>query len=144
MERSSRNYQPSSSKRKLQAAFASPNRYFKENSRWVPPNKFKLNKEKTKLLVVRFKQQKTFSVFVQPDINTRGVGRVRDSYANPRRSILFTYSHANTPLGQSERAYYLSYFITRYRPRHALNHIQIGDDVISPCEHECQESRSWI
>ena len=23
----------------------------------------------------------------------------------------FTYSHANTPLGQSERAYYLSYFI---------------------------------
>ena len=24
---------------------------------------------------------------------------------------IFTYSHANTPLGQSERAYYLSYFI---------------------------------
>ena len=24
---------------------------------------------------------------------------------------MFTYSHANTPLGQSERAYYLSYFI---------------------------------
>ena len=24
---------------------------------------------------------------------------------------VFTYSHANTPLGQSERAYYLSYFI---------------------------------
>ena len=23
---------------------------------------------------------------------------------------MFTYSHANTPLGQSERAYYLSYF----------------------------------
>ena len=23
----------------------------------------------------------------------------------------FTYSHANTPVGQSERAYYLSYFI---------------------------------
>ena len=27
---------------------------------------------------------------------------------------MFTYSHANTPLGQSERAYYLSYFITPY------------------------------
>ena len=27
---------------------------------------------------------------------------------------LFTYSHANTPLGQSERAYYLSYFIKLY------------------------------
>ena len=24
---------------------------------------------------------------------------------------MFTYSHAKTPLGQSERAYYLSYFI---------------------------------
>ena len=24
---------------------------------------------------------------------------------------MFTYSHANTPLGQSERAYYLSYFV---------------------------------
>ena len=28
-----------------------------------------------------------------------------------RHTIMFTYSHANTPLGQSERAYYLSYFI---------------------------------
>ena len=27
-------------------------------------------------------------------------------------TTMFTYSHANTPLGQSERAYYLSYFIT--------------------------------
>ena len=27
---------------------------------------------------------------------------------------MFTYSHANTPLGQSERAYYLSYFINIY------------------------------
>ena len=24
---------------------------------------------------------------------------------------------------------------SRYRPRPPLNHIQIGDDVISPCEH---------
>ena len=29
---------------------------------------------------------------------------------------MFTYSHANTPLGQSERAYYLSYFMN------TLNH----------------------
>ena len=27
---------------------------------------------------------------------------------------MFTYPHANTPLGQSERAYYLSYFINIY------------------------------
>ena len=26
-------------------------------------------------------------------------------------TTMFTYSHANTPLGQSERAYYLSHFI---------------------------------
>ena len=29
-------------------------------------------------------------------------------------TTMFTYSHANTALGQSERAYYLSYFINRY------------------------------
>ena len=28
-------------------------------------------------------------------------------------TIMFTYSHANTPIGQSERAYYLSYFIIK-------------------------------
>ena len=27
-----------------------------------------------------------FPVFAHPDINTRGVGRILDSYANPRRS----------------------------------------------------------
>ena len=41
-ERSSRNFQPSSSYRKFQAIFASPNRYFRKNSRWVPLNKYKL------------------------------------------------------------------------------------------------------
>ena len=29
-------------------------------------------------------------------------------------TTMFTYSHANTPLGQSERAYYFSYFIKYY------------------------------
>ena len=29
-------------------------------------------------------------------------------------TTMFTYSHANTPLGQSEHAYYLSYFIKEY------------------------------
>ena len=28
-----------------------------------------------------------------------------------RHATMFTYSHATTPLGQSERVYYLSYFI---------------------------------
>ena len=28
-------------------------------------------------------------------------------------TTVFTYSHANTPLSQSERAYYLSYFINQ-------------------------------
>ena len=31
-------------------------------------------------------------------------------------TTMFAYSHANTPLGQSERAYYLSYFINNCRP----------------------------
>ena len=30
---------------------------------------------------------------------------------NFRHATMFTYSHASTPLGQSERAYYLTYFI---------------------------------
>ena len=30
---------------------------------------------------------------------------------NLRHTTVFTYSHANSPLSQSERAYYLSYFI---------------------------------
>ena len=30
---------------------------------------------------------------------------------NLHHASVFTYSHANTPLGQSERTYYLSYFI---------------------------------
>ena len=36
-------------------------------------------------------------------------------------TTMVTYSHASTPLGQSERAYYLSYFIIRY------NHLRRGD-----------------
>ena len=32
-------------------------------------------------------------------------------------TTMFTYSQANTPLGQSERAYYLSYFISYYNSR---------------------------
>ena len=39
-------------------------------------------------------------------LNCAGETRKRDV------TTMFTYSHANTPLGQSERAYYLSYFIT--------------------------------
>ena len=34
-------------------------------------------------------------------------------------TTMFTYSHANTTLGQSERAYYLSYFIKDNQP-HSL------------------------
>ena len=38
-------------------------------------------------------------------------------------TTMFTYSHANTPLGQSQRAYYLSYFIksTPIYPRTLLH-----------------------
>ena len=40
MERSCRNFQPYSSNKMFQAIIASPNRYFTENSRWVPLSKF--------------------------------------------------------------------------------------------------------
>ena len=33
-----------------------------------------------------------------------------------RHKTMLTYSRAITPLGQSERAYYLSYFIKQYEP----------------------------
>ena len=81
----------------------------------------------TLITQVRFKQKNTFSLITLPDINTRGCGRIRDSYANPRQTqapfqiracmisarkakhfdvtTAFTYSHENAPLGQSERAY---------------------------------------
>ena len=39
-----------------------------------------------------------------------------------RHTIMFTYSQANTPLGQSERAYYLSYFIKRDRLHQFYHH----------------------
>ena len=32
-------------------------------------------------------------------------------------TTMFTYSHGNTPLGQSERSYYFSYFINAYKKR---------------------------
>ena len=40
--------------------------------------------------VVSLKQKKTLSVFAKPDINTRGVGRIRDSHANLRRCREFS------------------------------------------------------
>ena len=46
MERSSRNFQSSSNDRKLQAKFASANRYFTENARWVPLNKFRILRQR--------------------------------------------------------------------------------------------------
>ena len=38
----------------------------------------------------------------------------REKPNNLTPTTMFTYSHANTPLGQSERAYYLSHFIIGY------------------------------
>jgi len=40
--------------------------------------------------------------------------QTRDEAKQLDATTMFTYSHANTPLGQSERAYYLSYFINSY------------------------------
>ena len=42
---------------------------------------------------------------------------------NLRHTTMFTYSHANTPLGQSEHAYYLSYFIKNNTNHKQTNNI---------------------
>ena len=43
-------------------------------------------------------------------------------------TTMFTYSHENTALGQSERAYYLSYFIISY-----VSSFCIINDVLNIC-----------
>ena len=52
------------------------------------------------LIGVMFKQQSTFCVFTQPQLNTRRVGRIRDSYANPSRTLpplrVFRQDYVNT------------------------------------------------
>ena len=65
------------------------------------------------------KKCKMVSLFTQPDVNTREVGRTRDKRRKPRREIanergtktVFTYAHVKWFYGQSERVYYLNYFI---------------------------------
>ena len=46
-------------------------------------------------------------------------------------TTMFTYSHANTPLGQSERAYYLSYFISYSEFTTAVGLLQITTTFIT-------------
>ena len=52
---------------------------------------------------------------------TRKLFQIRACVISARKAkqldatTMFTYSHANTPLGQTERAYYLSYFIRENR-----------------------------
>ena len=37
------------------------------------------------------------SGFAQPDMNTRGIGRIRDRYANPRRKLFLFYCYTTKP-----------------------------------------------
>ena len=52
--------------------------------------------------------------------STQNLFQIRPCVISARKAkhldvtTMFTYSHANTPLGQSERAYYLSYFIINF------------------------------
>ena len=48
--------------------------------------------------------------------------------ATLRHTTMFTYSHANTPLGQLERVYYLSYFIKG----NSKVYMRIEDNIIVP------------
>ena len=44
-------------------------------------------------------------------------------------TTMFTYSHANTPLGQSERAYYLSYFINNNTAEQDISCPELHDGI---------------
>ena len=79
-----------------------------------------IGKKFTKRLISCFefilKKCEMVSVFTLPDVNTWEVGRTRDKRRKPRRDergtkTVFTYAHVKWFYGQSERAYYLNYFI---------------------------------
>ena len=51
-----------------------------------------------------------------------------------RHTIMFTYSYANTPLGQSEHAYYLGYFInTGMMLIHEINVFELPSEMDFQC-----------
>ena len=75
-------------------------------------------------------------------LNCAGETRKRDV------TTMFTYSHANTPQGQSERAYYLSYFkkITLKRPSHGKLKLanSCWQTQVDVCEqHKNSRQTSW-
>ena len=62
-----------------------------------------------------------------------------DALARKRQDILksqpmFTYSHANTPLGQSERAYYLSYFIKINKRKYFKHSFIVAVFIVLPAK----------
>ena len=57
--------------------------------------------ERTKIIAVIAQQQKRFSVFPQPDINTRGVGEIRESYAEPETRSRVCITIENSPNASS-------------------------------------------
>ena len=46
-------------------------------------------------------------------------------------TTVFTYSHATTPLGQSERAYYLNYFVMVYTGGKLALYIALYSEICS-------------
>ena len=55
-------------------------------------------------------------------------------------TTMFTYSHANMPLGQSEHVYYLSYFITRNAKEYGSMTVQLMSQnlPIVSCSFDCE------
>ena len=76
------------------------------------------------------------SVFTYLDVNTREVGRTRTHFfykiTNERGTkTVFTYAHVKWFYGQSERAYYLNYFIKLNQKK--LNELNIARDCHQMC-----------
>ena len=62
---------------------------------------------------------------------------------NRKRDVttMVTYSHATTPLGQSERAYYLSYFINQL---YFIGNLRIHFPFDILTSHFVQSTRRWF
>ena len=77
------------------------------------------------------------SPFYRHPFSTRKLFQIRACMIGARKAkhldatTMFTYPHANTPVGQSERVHYLSYFIKGF-PQYFQMDLQARDKVVFP------------
>ena len=81
---------------------------------------------------------------------TRKLFQIRGCVISARRTkhldttTMFTYSHVNTPLRQSKRAYYLSYFINSNVGQHLWRNAEIKECIVLESRVRLQPIVGWI